>query len=153
MEDEPIEDVVDHLNRKRRHYKSKIHDELVSSLEKATRDMERLKTVLHNPRSLQASSKSYELLKKMVKKPSPESLLQDYEQFIEDNAPPFQEIHIHPESLPPEGGDAPVWPRTPYRFSNINSTSETIALALLTTEEKLLLTELEKIAKSITPAK
>ena len=153
IEDEPIEDVADHLRRKRRHYKSRIHDELVSRLDKATQDLTRLETVLHNPRTLQAGSASYKLLKMMVNKPNPESLLQDYEQFVEANAPPYQEIHIHPESLAPEGGDAPILPRDPYRFMNLNSTTDTLALTLMSAEEKTLLTQLETIAKGITSAK
>jgi hypothetical protein len=153
FEDEPFEDVVDHLSKPRRHYKSNIRDELVRMLGKSTHDLTHIQTVMLNPRTLQTETPLYKQSRKKYRPDSPQSLLQDHEQFIEDNPSPYQEITVHAESLAPEGGNAPVMPRPPYNFLHLNRTAETMELTLLSTEENSLLKQLEDIAKRIKPAK
>ena len=146
VEDEPIEKFVAHASHPKRRYKSGIRSELVRMLEKSKTDLVRLQTVLENPRSKQAGAPLAGLSKWKHALKSPGSLIQDHEQFIEDNESPYQEIHVHPESVVPEGGDAPIKKRPRLAFLNLNRTVEDMELKLLGTVEDALLKKLETIA-------
>ena len=147
VEDEPIEDVIDRLSKHKRHYKSGIRDELVAMLNNATADLIRITAHIENPRRKQMSSASGRLA-------TAQSLLQAHEQFVENNPAPYQVITVHPESLTPEGGDAPVMPqlKSPFKILNLNNTMDTMTLEILDKAEDAMLETLRRYAKWADPS-
>lgn len=152
VEDEPIEDVIDRLSKHKRHYKSGIRDELVVMLNNATADLIRITAHIDNPRRKQMSSASGRVSGALGA--TAESLLQAHEQFVENNPAPYQVITVHPESLTPEGGDAPVMPQlqSPFKILDLNNTMDTMTLEILDKAEDAMLEILRRYAKWADPS-
>ncbi len=142
FEDEPMEAVMAEMSKPKRKYKSWIRDDLVSLLTNSTQDLVRLQQYVKNPRTV-ASKSTLNKLKAAA------SFLQDYEQFVQVNQAPFQEISVHAESITPPGGDAPIVPRMAPILLDVNRTMNMMELKLLKEEEKQLLKRLKKIAKKL----
>ena len=142
FEDEPIEVLASQIAKPARKYQSNAHNVLAGLLRNSTQELIELEHLLQNPRTLAAKSVINKLLGRT-------SFLQDYEQFVPENDAPYQEIVIHEQSRPVEGGDAPVTSRTPPKYLDVNRTSDMIELNLLAAEEKRMLKQLEKLAKSL----
>lgn len=143
FEDEPVEELLIRSSGNARKYKSPTRDRLVSLLNHSVSQLVRSQSLFLNPRT--ESRKS--LLNKV--KAAGASFLQDYEQFVESNVAPFQEIFIKAESVAPRGGDAPVVPPSKPRILDVNRTAEMLELKALWVEEKSLLKQLQKIAKKV----
>jgi hypothetical protein len=113
----------------------------VRLLENSTNELVRLQTVVQNPRSKKNSSPKWALVKG--------SFFQDHEQYIEDNPPPFQEIIIHPESVVPDGGNAPLTPATlsKTQILNLNATADNLELTALMAQEVAMMKTLSAISR------
>ena len=151
VEDQPIEDVIEkqeHVSPRK--FTSPIREELAQLLGKAKHDYNRVRTALENPRISQATKSFATEIKDSILKMQPSSFYEDHEQYIEKNTVPFQEITIHPESLVPEGGNAPVklFGRGSSPLLNLNRTSESITLTLLESAELVMLKILETMDKA-----
>lgn len=142
MEDEPIEELVESMERPgRRHVQTgPLVAELKQILAKSKDNLSRLKMALEGPqivgsRSMFGSSSFY----------------QEHSQFVEDNVIPFQEVTIHPESSAPPGGDAPVvaFGRTEFKILDLNRTKDQLTLKTMLAEEKRLLKRLQKVDSAI----
>jgi hypothetical protein len=140
IEDVPIEEQLRSLPPERR-YESSTRSTLVRLLENSTNELVRLQTVVQNPRSKKNSSPKWALVKG--------SFFQDHEQYIEDNPPPFQEIIIHPESVVPDGGNAPLTPATlsKTQILNLNATADNLELTALMAQEVAMMKTLSAISR------
>jgi hypothetical protein len=141
FEDEPIDEFASQAAKTTRKYQSAAHDHLARLLRNSTKELIKLEKWLYNPRTLAAKS--------IISKASASSFLQDYEQFVPENTAPYQEIVIHEQSRPVDGGDAPVTPRSSPRYLDVNRTSDLIELKLLAAEEIRMLKQLERLAGSL----
>lgn len=140
FEDVPVEALM--LSGHSRKYKSRIRNQLVELLNSSTKQLARSQSLFQNPRTESQSSL-------MNQAKAAVSFLQDYEQFVEENSAPFQEIFIKAESLAPTGGDAPVIPPVKPRILDVNRTAELLELKALQVEEKVMLKSLQSIASKI----
>jgi hypothetical protein len=140
FEDEPMEDLIATLHRTPRTYKSSLREKLVKELDRANKALIETRSVLVNPRTQAGKSTLNKLRAGM-------SLLQDYEQFVEDNNTPFQEIFIKAASDTPVGGDVDLLSLGNPKVLDINRTAELLILQTLEVQEALMLNELQKIAK------
>ncbi len=143
FEDEPVEELITGNRGNGRKYRSQTRERLIGLLENSTTQLIRSQSLFLNPRT--ESRKS--LMNKV--KAAGASFLQDYEQFVESNVVPYQEVFIKTESVAPTGGDAPVVPAMKPRILDVNRTAEMMELKALGAEEKLLLKQVQRIAKKL----
>lgn len=140
IEDVPIDEQL-RSTPVERLYKSPTRSALVQMLKKSTNDLIRLQTIVENPRTKKQSSPKWS---KMFS-----SFFQDHEQYIEENPPPFQQIVIHPESVVPDGGNAPLTPGFLSRTQilNLNATLDDLELKALMTQELVMIKALSLLTK------
>ncbi len=142
MEDEPIEEVIDSMERPaRRHVKTgPIVEELKKILATSKDNLMRLQNALQGPLTVGAASLTSRLF-------GGSSFYQDHSQFVEDNVVPFQEVTIHPESAAPRGGDAPVvaFGRKIFQILDLNRTKDMMVSKGLLAEETRILQKLKQV--------
>ena len=142
VEDESMDDYVTSVSSQtKRKYHSSARRKLVELLQNSTNDLVRIQTLLLNPRTQKAAS--------LIWKKIGSSFMQDHEQFVEDNAAPYQEIIVHPESRVPRGGDAPISASGAIKLLDLDRTAEMMQLRLLLPDETKLLTSVEGLAKEL----
>lgn len=143
IEDEPIEDVIESMERPpRRHVKTApLVDTLQKTLSTSQENLRRLKAALEGPQIVGGTSSIF----------GSSSFYQENSQFVEDNVVPFQEVTIHPESAVPPGGDAPVptFARPAFKVLDLNRTRDQLTMKAMLVEETRLLKKLQQVDAAI----
>jgi hypothetical protein len=142
FEDEPIDELLSSTGGMNRKYQSAHRKHLVDLLNRSVKQLARTQAILLNPRS--QTEKSV-----LNQARAATSFLQDYEQFVEHNVAPYQQIFIKEEAATPVGGDAPIISLAKPRILDVNRTAEILELKALEAEEKRILKVLRKIAISL----